>query len=217
MINKDKILKVDLYNDAGERVLSTRSVSFPRDFFKIRGWELVSIKSSGLPLLHKGDRLSAIFEYFNGTRVKCETKVDISTRDQLNFHVDEGIVLEERRSSFKVSTPDTHAYMIRIERSDDEVIDFEESFEVRILNINLSGILMRSTMGLKIGDIATLSMLDGEIKLRAEILRCQNNESGEPTDYGCKFLDVTHMQEERIARYIFDCQVAERERKRNSL
>ncbi len=40
MINKDKINRVLVYNQRGRMLLSTKSVSFPRDFFKIRGKDL---------------------------------------------------------------------------------------------------------------------------------------------------------------------------------
>lgn len=214
MINKDKIRKVDIYSSDDRHLLSTGKIQFPRDFFKIRGWELVTIKSNGLPVFHRGDSIYAIFEYTDGTRIKCDTRIDISTEYQLNFHVDEGTVLEERRNSFKVATPNTFAYIIRIERGE-EIIDLEEEFKVRIMNINLTGVLMSCTMDLEPMTVITLKLLDGSIEMRTEVLRKQLNAIGEFTGYGCRFLDVSPSQEEKIARYIFDCQLAERERNRS--
>lgn len=214
MINKDKIRKVDIYCSDGKHMLCTSKIQFPRDFFKIRGWELVTVKSSGLPVFSKEDSFYAIFEYTDGTRIKCETRIDISTEYQLNFHVDEGMVLEERRNSFKVTTPNTFAYIIRIERGE-EVIDLEEELKVRIININLTGVLMSCEIDLDPENIVTLKLLDGAMELRTEILRKQLDSAGELTGYGCRFLDVSPAQEEKIARYIFDCQLAERERMRS--
>ncbi len=213
MINKDKIRKVDIYRLDGSHIFSTSKPQFPRDFFKIKGWELVTVKSNDLPVFNKEDNVFTIFEYTDGTRIKCETRIDISTPQQLNFHVDEGMVLEERRNSFKVNTPNTFAFITRIEK-DDDIIDLEEDFKVRILNLNLTGVLMNCAMELEPKTIITLKILDGTIEIRTEILRRQMNSIGDFTDYGCHFLDITPPQEEKIARYVFDCQLAERDRTR---
>lgn len=213
MISKDKILKADIYKADGSHLLTTKAITFPRDFFKVKGYELVSIRSTKLPVIRKNDELTVVFEYSNGTRIRCKTKVDISTSEQMNFHVDDGEVLEERRNSYKVATKEP-AYIIRLETQDD-TIDLEEPFKVTILNINLSGILMHSDMELKIGDIVTIKLLNGNMELRTEILRRQFNNDGELVGYGCRFLDVTPSQEEKIARHLFECQLAERDRKKN--
>ena len=214
MINKEKITRLDIYGENGERLLSTKAFNFPRDFFKIKGYELVSVRGNDLPVLKKAEQISIIFEYLNGTRIKCKSKVDISTPQQMNFHVDDGVVLEERRRSFKVNTSEP-AYILRIEREDD-IIDLEEQQEVKILNINLTGILMKSDMDIKISDVLSLKMLDGAMELRAEILRRQMNTEGELVGYGCRFLDVTQSQEERLARYLFECQLAARDQRKKN-
>lgn len=215
MINKDKIQRVDIYDKNGKRVLSTKSFSFPRDFFKIKGYELVAIKGSDLPLLSKGDQITVIFEYLNGTRIQCNTRIDLSTDLQLNFHVDDGMVLEERRGSYKVNTPGAFAKILQIERGEEEITDLEEPYAAAILNINLTGVLMKCDMELNVGDIVRLKLLDDPIELNSEILRLQLDNDGELVGYGCRFLDVTAPQEEKIARFIFNCQLAERERRKN--
>lgn len=215
MINKDKIQRVDIYDKNGKRVLSTKSFSFPRDFFKIKGYELVAIKGTDLPLLSKGDQITVIFEYLNGTRIQCQTRIDISTDLQLNFHVDDGMVLEERRGSYKVNTPGAFAKILHIERGEEEITDLEEPYTAAILNINLTGVLMKCDFELNVGDIVRLKLLDDPIELNAEILRLQLDNDGELIGYGCRFLDVTAPQEEKIARFIFNCQLAERERRKN--
>lgn len=210
MINKDKIQKLDIYGPDGKHLLMTKAFTFPKDFFKLKSMELVSIRSKDLPLLNKDTRITVIFEYLNGTRIKCESRVDISTDQQLNFHVDDGIVLEERRRSYKVKTNET-AHISCIERGD-EVMDLEENQAVTILNINLNGIFMESELELMPGDIVTLHLLSNPIQIRTEILRRQLDDNGELMGYGCKFLDVSAAQEEKIARHLFECQVAEREK-----
>lgn len=215
MINKDKIRRVDVYNESGKRILSSTGFTFPRDFFRIKGYELVSIKGSDLPLLSKDEHVTVVFEYLNGTRIQCQTRVDISTEFQLNFHVDDGMILEERRGSFKVNTPNAYAKILHIERGDEEITDLDEPYTVAILNINLTGVLMKCDIPLNVGDIVTLKLLDDPIELNTEILRLQLDNDDVLVGYGCRFLDVTAAQEEKIARFIFNCQLAERERRKN--
>lgn len=215
MINKDKIQRVNIYDGSGKRVLATKAFSFPRDFFKIKGYELVAIKGNDLPILSKGDQITVIFEYLNGTRIQCNTRIDLSTDLQLNFHVDDGMVLEERRGSYKVNTPGAFAKLLQIKRGEEEITDLEEPFSAAILNINLTGVLMKCDIPLNMGDIVRLKLLDDPIELNAEILRLQLDNDGELMGYGCRFLDVTPPQEEKIARFIFNCQLAERERRKN--
>ena len=210
MINKDKIKKLDIYDAQGKHLLCTKAFTFPKDFFKLKSLELVSVKSKDLPLISKDQRITAIFEYTNGTRVKCESRVDISTEQQLNFHVDDGIVLEERRRSYKVSTHET-AHISSIERGE-EVIDLEEIQPVTILNINLTGIFMECEIELFPEDIVNLHLLSNPIEIRTEVLRRQIDDDGNLLGYGCRFLDVSSSQEQRIARHVFECQVAEREK-----
>ncbi|MGN1105811.1 MAG: PilZ domain-containing protein [Huintestinicola sp.] len=214
MINKDKIQRVDVYDESGKRLLATKSFSFPRDFFKVKGFELVAIKGTDLPMLSRGDKITVIFEYLNGTRIQCNTRIDLSTDLQLNFHVDDGMVLEERRGSYKVNTPGVYSKILHIERGE-EVIELEEPHNAAILNINLTGVLMKCEIELNVGDIVRLKLLDDPIEINAEVLRLQLSNEGELIGYGCRFLDVTPPQEEKIARFIFNCQLAERERRKN--
>lgn len=215
MLNKDKIQRLDIYDESGKRVLSTKSFLFPRDFFKIKGYELVAVKGNNLPLLSKDERITVIFEYLNGTRIECRTKADLSTGLQLNFHVDEGMILEERRGSFKVTTHAAEARLLHIERGEDEVIDLEYPCDASIININLTGVLMKCDIELNEGDIVRMKLLDDPIELNSEVLRRQLDDNGTLIGYGCRFLDVTPPQEEKIARFIFNCQLAERERRKN--
>ncbi|MGN0641528.1 MAG: PilZ domain-containing protein [Huintestinicola sp.] len=215
MLNKEKITRVDIYDKNGNRIISTKSFTFPRDFFKIRGLELVVVKCAGLPVLSREDPITAVFEYVNGTRIQCVTKVDISTEEQLNFHVDDGIVLEERRNSFKVKT-DTEVLISCLDR-DGEKTEFDPPIKARLLNINLGGVLMNCSEQLVPDDVITLLMLDETIALQTKILRIQLDNNGDMIGYGCQFMEVSHGQEEKIARFIFEKQLEERERlKKNS-
>lgn len=212
MINKDKINRVLVYNQRGRMLLSAKTVSFPRDFFKIKDMDLVMLKGTDFPLISKGEPVEAIFEYVNGDRIKYNTVIDICTEYQINFHVGEGEVLKERRRSFKVMVDMSgiSPFYIRGE----EMFAFDDPIELHIINLNLGGVFFSSNSGFEVGDQVMLNFLDGEMKLLTEILRIQRNDSGEIEGYGCRFLDVNQSQEERLARFIFDCQVLERDRRR---
>jgi len=212
VINKDKISRVLVYDSSSKLIISTKSVFFPKDFFKIRGKELVMLKGSDFPLLSKGENVEVIFEYLNGNRIKYETTVDLCTEYQINFHVGQGEALAERRRSFKVSVDfnGLSPFYIRGE----EMYAFDDPIMLHFVNINLGGVYFTSESEFEKGDQVMLNFLDGEMQLLAEILRVQKNEEGNIDGYGCRFLDVSQAQEERLARFIFDCQVLERERRK---
>lgn len=214
MINKDKIMRVLIYDLGGRLLLATNSVFFPRDFFKIKGTELVMLKGSDFPIIPKEDTIEAIFEYRDGTRVKYRTSIDLCTEYQINFHVGEGEVLQERRRSFKITVDfdGNSPFYIRGE----ELYPFDAPVELHFVNLNVGGVFFKSNSEFEKGDQVMLSFFGGDMQLLAEILRVQRGEDGEVEGYGCQFLNASHAQEEKLAKFILDCQVIERERKRTS-
>lgn len=217
MINKDKISRVLIYDQKGRLLVTTKSVSFPKDFFKIKGQDLVMLKGSGFPLISKGEYIDTVFEYINGTRMKYTTSIDLSTEYQINFHVGEGIALEERRQSFKINV--SFNAIIPFYIRSEEMVTFDEPVTVGVVNLNLGGVYFRSDFDFEEGDQVMLSFMDGEMELLTDILRAQKKPDSDTVDgYGCRFLNITQAQEERLARYVFECQLAEREKlkERNS-
>ena len=216
MINKDKIVRVLIYSiGVGEKLLlATKSVYFPRDFFKVKGTDLVMLKGNDFPVISKGDPIYAIFEYKDGTRIRYQTSIDICTQYQINFHISEGEVLQERRRSFKITVDfdGMSPFYIRGE----EMFSFEDPIELHFINLNLGGVLFSSNSTFECGDQVMLSFLDGEMQLLGEILRVQRDENGNVEGYGCKFLNINHAQEEQLARFIFECQHMERRSKQNN-
>ncbi|MBQ8787216.1 MAG: PilZ domain-containing protein [Oscillospiraceae bacterium] len=212
MVNKDKISRVLIYDSNGKLLISTKSVFFPKDFFKIKGKDLVMLKGSDFPLISKGENVEVIFEYINGNRVKYETTIDLCTEYQVNFHAGQGEILAERRRSFKVSVDfnGLSPFYIRGE----EMYAFDDPIMLHFVNINLGGVYFNSDAEFEKGDQVMLNFLDGEMQLLAEILRVQKNEEGGIDGYGCRFLDANQAQEERLARFIFECQLLERERRK---
>ncbi|MCH5193956.1 MAG: PilZ domain-containing protein [Oscillospiraceae bacterium] len=211
MISKDKINRVLIYDVNGRMLLATSSVFFPKDFFKVKGTDFVMLKGSDYPVLHTGEAIDAIFEYGTGTRVKYKTSVDLSTEYQMNFRVSDGEVLEERRRSFKimVDMDGQSPFFIRGE----EMFSFDAPMELHIININLGGVLFSSSSDFEPGDQVMLDFMEGEMQLLMEVLRIQRAKDGSIEGYGCKFIDITAAQEEKLAKFIIDCQVLERERK----
>lgn len=212
MINKDKISRVLVYSSNGKLLISTKSVYFPKDFFKLRGQDLVMLKGADFPLISKGEPVEIIFEYVNGNRVKYNTTIDLCTEYQVNFHVGEGEVLKERRRSFKVSVDfdGLSPFYIRGE----EMLTFDDPIILHFVNLNLGGAYFKSESEFECGDQVMLNFMDGDMQLLAEVLRVQRNDDGDIDGYGCRFLDVSQTQEERLARFIFECQLLERERRR---
>jgi c-di-GMP-binding flagellar brake protein YcgR len=211
MINKDKINRVLIYDQKGRLLLTTKSFSFPRDFFKIKGRELVMLKGSGFPLISKGEYIDVIFEYINGTRMKYTTSIDLSTEYQINLHVGDGIALEERRRSYKINVSFTANVTFYIRN--EEMVTFDKPVVVNMVNLNLGGVYFRSDFEFEEGDQVMLVFMDGEMELLSDILRAQKKPDSDIVDgYGCRFLNITQAQEEKLARFVFDCQLAEREK-----
>lgn len=211
MINKDKISRVIIYDVNGKMLLMTASVFFPKDFFKVKGTDFVMLKGSDYPVLPTGTPIDAVFEYATGVRVKYKTSIDLGTEYQMNFRVSDGEVLEERRRSFKimVDMDGQSPFFIRGE----EMFSFADPVEIKIVNINLGGVLFSSNSDFEPGDQVMLDFMDGEMKLLIEVLRIQRGLKGDIEGYGCKFIDITESQEEKLAKFIMDCQVLEREKK----
>lgn len=211
MIKKDKIGRVVIYDSQDRMLIATKSVYFPKDFFRIKDRDLVMIKGSGLPLIPKDEYITVVFEYINGLRMKYKTSVDLSTEYQMNFHVGEGIALEERRASFKINVEfDTASpFYIRNEK----LVNFDKPLNIHICNINLGGVYMKTSFDFEPGDQFMLEFFGGEVELLTEVLRAQTVFGTDVVDgYGCRFLNITQSQEERLARFIFEIQIAEREK-----
>lgn len=213
MIKKDKIGRVVIYDNKERMLLATKSVYFPRDFFRIEDRDLVMIKGTDLPLIPKDEYIVAVFEYINGVRMKYTTSVDLSTESQMNFHVGDGIALEERRASYKINIEFEvpSPFYIRNE----EIVSFDKPISIHVCNINLGGVYIKTDYDFEVGDQLMLLMFGGEMELLTEILRAQKVLGTDTIDgFGCRFLSITQSQEERLARFIFDCQLAEREKQK---
>lgn len=216
MVNKDKIVRAEIFDMSGRLVVSTKTLEFPKDFFSLKGLDFVVFKSNEIMEIPKGEKVEAVFYYRNGTRIKYTTKIDLATDFQVNVHLgSEYVVLEERRRYFK--TEANIPGFIKVIFRGDEVICPPSPVEVNIVNINLGGVFISSPTDLHNEDKILLSFLDGALEVTAEILRVQCNDDGVVAGYGCQFDKLTQSEEEKLSRFIFDCQLAQRERERGRL
>ncbi|MBP0958845.1 MAG: PilZ domain-containing protein [Oscillospiraceae bacterium] len=214
LIKKENIIKLEVRDLDGAVLHSTQSFEFARDFFGIAGKEFIVIKGKNLPSLPKGEMIDAIFYYRNGTRVKIRTGIDVASDQQMNFHIgNDYIVMEERRNSFKVYI-DISAKISSYKRNED-IYDFgPPPLEAVIKNINIGGIFFNGNYSFAHNDIVTISFIRDDFVVDAKILRIQRDEAGNVMGYGCCFDGITQQQEQIISKFIFECQLAEREKEK---
>jgi hypothetical protein len=218
MINKDKIRCVTVYDTGNHIILTAKNdhVSFPRDFFKVKSGELVVIKGKELPAAFKGTKISTIFEYLTGDRVKYESEVELGSESQWNFRVSTGVMLEERRRFYKVNVDFDGTIDMYIRN--EEIVSLDSPYTAHFSDLNLGGAFFScDQFEFQTGDTVKLTFMDGRMELMSEILRVQKDESGvRIKGYGSKFTSVTLSQEEQMSRFIFECQLAEREKRKEA-
>lgn len=213
MVNKDKITKAEIVDSQGRIIISTKTLEFPRDFFNIKTSEFVVFKGTNILPVNKGEKVDVIFYYLNGMRVRYITTIDLATDMQVNVHIGtEYTVLEERRRYFKTET--NLIGTVSLYTRGEETILFENPINIRIKNINIGGIFMMSPFEFELSDSFLLNMLDSKLKLSTEVLRIQKDSEGKINGYGCRFFNTARPEEEAIARFIFDCQRIEREKRK---
>lgn len=215
MLDKDKIVKAEIVDMKGRTIISTQTLEFPKDFFSFKAQDFVVFKGTNIIPINMGEKVDAIFYYRNGDRIKYETEIDLATDLQVNIHLGNTCTtLEERRRYFKTQTDiygDISYYI-----TEEETIPFEKNLSVHILNINLGGIFMRTSFEFKVGDKFMISLLCGKVQTITEVLRIQDRDSSNQLGYGCKFSPLSPVHEQALSKFIFECQLAEREKKKYS-
>lgn len=213
MLNKDKIIRAEIFDTGGKLIVSTVLLEFPKDFFNIRNTEFVVFKGINIPPVKMGEDVDVVFYYLNGTRIKYATTIDLATDMQVNVHIGSNYtVLEERRRYYKTEI-NTIGKVTSYKRDDEEVV-FEEPIFVRVKNINIGGVFLISNYEFIVGDLLTLSILEETINVKTEIIRIQIDSGGDRAGYGCRFLDVPLTDEEILSRYINKCQLLERDKRK---
>lgn len=206
LLNKEKISKIEIFDSKEHHLGTTRIYSFAKSLFK-SSTVGITIKCNNLPNFKKGDSVIIVFEYVNSQRYRAMTKIDAAAKGQIEVKVGEVTEIEERRRSFKIATKEkATVYKTKSEK--------EEGIEGMILNINLGGVLLKCDEYFNVGTIIYLNTFSGELEVPAKILRRQNDNNGNFVGYGCQFVDISEAEEEIVAKYILECQVAERERRK---
>lgn len=206
MLVKEKISKIEIYDSKEHHLGTTRTFSFPKSLFKTPTLA-ISIKCNNIGKIRKGDSVILVFEYLAGSRFRTTTRVDSTAKSQLDVRVGEVTEIEERRRYIKVNTKEkATVYHTKSDK--------EQGIDAMILNINLGGVLLKCEEFIKIGSEIYLNTLGGQLEIRTKILRRQNDPSGSFIGYGCQFVEISDQQEEILAKYILECQVAERERRK---
>ncbi len=206
LLNKEKISKIEIYDEKEHHLGTTRFYSFAKSLFKSSTIGM-TIKFNNVSNMKKGDSVMLVFEYTNSQRYRAVTKLDSASKTQIDVKVGEITEIKERRASFKIATKEKAT--VYKSKSDNA-----EGFEGTILNINLGGVLLHCEEFFKVGTIIYINTFSGAIEISAKILRRQEDMNGHFVGYGCQFVDISESDEEIVAKYILDCQVAERERRK---
>lgn len=213
MLDKRKILKVEIYCLSKGLVVSSDNFNFLEDFITPSNDDILVIKGSNIDLLDKGTLVEIVFYFVNGDRVKYDTRVELSTDFQINISLgDRCTLLEERRRFYKLET-DLLATIAFVTREGKDEI-FEQPLPCKIKNINIGGVFLTCDFKFELEDIVMIKffVLGRELNIASRVLRKQRNDKNEVEGYGCCFLNLKNSQEENLARYIHNVQLEEKDR-----
>lgn len=175
---------------------------------------MLMIKGRRLPEIDTSEYVYVIARMRDGDRYRYKTNISVSTDRQMNIVLrpDKAELLEERRRYFKIKTNERAFITLRTQEGDDKPTPLEPPAEIYIKDINVGGVFFICTdirRHFAKGDkLLLLVNLSGtRLELNAEVLREQAIGSQEAdTGYGCRFIGVSHSQEEIISRYIYKLQ-----------
>ncbi|MEG0614710.1 MAG: PilZ domain-containing protein [Oscillospiraceae bacterium] len=211
MLSKDKIIKAEIIDSEGRVIISTANLEFPKDFFRIKSTEFIVLKAEKILPIAKDSPVDVVFYYLNGTRILYRTTIDLATDMQVNIHIGNNYeTLEERRRFYKTET-NISGNALKVIRGG-ELVEVDEPPIINIRDINIGGVFVFTLFKFQPGDIFELEFLDGKLCIMTEVLRSQEKEGR--LGFGCKFVKLTSSQEEMISKFIFNCQLAERERRK---
>lgn len=214
MISRERILKLDVLTPDNTRILTanSRQFSIPIVTNSVTGQSetMLIVKGRDIPEIERNSEISVITYMRSGERIKYPGFVSLSTEYQLNvlLRTSRGQVMEERRRYYKVEA-DIQCIINSIER-DGGRIALTKPATAKIKDMNIGGVfLCYCDEDMRQGDRLMLSMELGSkmVDVAAEIVRVQFNAAGDPTGYGCKFLNVPPSLEEVFARFVFNVQL----------
>ena len=214
MLSRERILKLDILTPDNTKILTANNKQFslPIVTNNMTGQSetMLIVKGRDIPEIDRNSEISVITYMRSGERVKYPGFVSLSTEYQLNvlLRIARAQVMEERRRYYKVET-DIQCIINGIER-DGVRIPMTKPATARIKDINIGGVfLCFCNEDLRKEDKLLISMeLENKmVDVAAEIIRVQYNAAGDPTGYGCRFLNVPPSMEELFARFVFNVQL----------
>lgn len=214
MISRERILKLDVLTPDNTRILTanSRQFSIPIVTNSVTGQSetMLIVKGRDIPEIERNSEISVITYMRSGERIKYPGFVSLSTEYQLNvlLRTSRGQVMEERRRYYKVEA-DIQCIINSIERNGGRIA-LTKPATAKIKDMNIGGVfLCYCDEDMRQGDRLMLSMELGNkmVDVAAEIVRVQINAAGDPTGYGCKFLNVPPSLEEVFARFVFNVQL----------
>ena len=175
---------------------------------------MLMIKGRRLPELDTSEYVYVIARMRDGDRYRYKTNISVSTDRQLNvlLRPDKAELLEERRKYFKIKTNERAFITLRTQEGSEKPVPLEPPAEIYIKDINVGGgffICSDTRRHFAKGDrlLMIVGLSGTRLELTAEVLREQEITSQEAdTGYGCRFIGVSHSQEETISRYIYKLQ-----------
>lgn len=175
---------------------------------------MLMIKGRRLPELDTSEYIYVIARMRGGDRYRYKTNISVSTDRQMNILLrpDKAELMEERRRYFKIKTNERAFITLRTQEDDEKPVPLEPPAEIYIKDINVGGVFFICTdtrrhfaKGDKLLMIVGLS--GTRLELTAEVLREQTIATQEAqVGYGCRFIGISHSQEETISRYIYKLQ-----------
>lgn len=214
MLSRERILKLDILTPDNVKILSAnnRQFSIPVVTNHMTGQSetMLIVKGRDIPEIEHNSEISVITYMRSGERVKYPGFVSLSTEYQLNvlLRIARAQVMEERRRYYKVEA-DIRCIINSIERGG-ERIALAKPATAKIKDLNIGGVfLCFCDEDLQKEDKLLLNMELGDrrVDVAAEIIRVQFNAAGDPTGYGCRFLNVPPSLEELFARFVFNVQL----------
>lgn len=205
-----KIIKVDVLDEKGILIISAEKGFVVPNNIAADEDGIIMIKGKNLPELERNTIVSVVTTSKGGDRIRYMCAVTVSLDTQLNMKLlrnNDTQILEERRRYYKLKINEKGRALFYIR--DEKTIRYDEPLDIRILDINVGGILMAVDYEFLVGDLICVEIdLFEEYPLNAaaRVLRIQRDGEGNVAGYGCEFQGLTAAQEDYIGRFIYKVQ-----------
>lgn len=219
LIFGSKVIRVEVLDDKGVVIVAAdKGFVVPKNT-EADEESIVMIKGRGLPELEHNRIVSLVTTTKSGDRIKYTGAVSVSMETQLNVRLlpsSDTRLLEERRRFFKIKVSEKGKILFFVR--DEKTIRFDEPVPIRVLDINVGGVLLTCSPDdaeFMLDDLVCVEIdLFGDYPLNAavRVLRVQRDEENKINGYGCEFQGLTAAQEDYIGRFIYKAQSEQRQK-----